>query len=91
MTRKEGKREAGVNSLPALNAVLTRMRSHWRMLMGPWSVSQLGEATGRSWGRNLQKDYSYHWVPATVPRMLWSLTTPSRSGRKAPKRHLGMI
>ena len=53
MTRKKGKREAGVNLLPALNAVLTRMRSHWRMLMGPWSAFQLGEATGRNWGRNL--------------------------------------
>lgn len=88
MTRKKGKREAGVNSLPALNAVLTRMRSHWRMLMGPWSAFQLGEATGKNWGRNLWKDYSYHWVPAPVRRVLWCLTTPSRSGRKEPKRYL---
>ena len=85
---KKGRGRQGLIRHLQLNAVLTRMRSHWRMLMGPWSDSQLGEAKGRSWGRNLQKDYRYHWVPATVRRVLWPLTTPSRSARKAPKRYL---
>lgn len=52
---KKGRGRQGLIRHLQLNAVLTRMRSHWRMLMGPWSDSQLGEAKGRSWGRNYRR------------------------------------